>query len=219
MIAWLKGELADIEKSYVVLNVHGVGYQVYISPSHASQLPALGSEVEMVIHTDVKETDITLYGFRSTIDRKVFLFLKKVKGIGSRLAISILSAIETKKLLYAIATSDAEILVHVPGIGKKSAERIILELKEQVQTFVRESSLDESMSLKHEAALSEQILTESIRNDRRMVVDDASMALLALGFKEDDVRRAIASVMDENSGETGNDDPGEIVKKALSFIL
>jgi holliday junction DNA helicase RuvA len=217
MIAWLKGRLTDIERNFIVIDVNGVGYQVFVSPSHVSQLPLPGHEIEMVIHTDVKETDITLYGFRNTMDRKIFLFLKKVKGIGSKLAISILSSIETRNLLLAIATSDIAVLTKVPGVGKKSAERIILELKEQVQSFVKESSINDSITIERDIHSLNEEMRNSLFSDR--AIQDASMALIALGFNEDAVATALNTVLNDNSSEYLDNDPGEIVKKALLYIL
>ncbi len=218
MIASLQGSISDIQREYVVVNVSGVGYQVFLPASFIAELPAPGSEIQLTVYTDVKETDISLYGFRNTIDRQIFLFLKKVKGIGSKLAISILSSIESQKLLYAIATSDYGVLTKVPGVGKKSAERIIVELKERVQEFVNEHRLSDGESGigRNVPELKTKIDSSLISNQ---IIEDATMALLALGFSEDASFQALSRVLDEKESAKVPTDPGEIVKKALAYFL
>lgn len=225
MIAWLEGILLDKQRDSVVINTNGVGYLVTVAPQMLVDLPLPGERVQLVIFTDVRENDIVLYGFRNTLDRKIFLLLKKVKGIGSKLAMMILSSVDSQRLLYAIATSDSAILIKVPGVGKKSAERIIVELKEQVKELASELSLSDLLEIEGNSSspsLFAQTKGLNLANDFSSdipvdVLNDASLALIALGFSPDASTRAIQSVF--NTSEIHPQDPGEIVKRALAYIL
>lgn len=218
MIGLLRGTISLIDREKLIIMTSGVGYEVYASPSLISELPKDGNEAELYIYTDVKENDIQLFGFRNLIEKKIFLFLKKVKGIGSKLAITILSSIESQKLLYAIATSDFEVLTKVPGVGKKSAERIIVELREQVQEFVNQSNLE--LSNNNFKISSIDIPSKINKSNLSIeVVKDATMALIALGFKEEAIHVALDSVLEDSQIDKTTADPGEIVKKALAYFL
>lgn len=214
MIARLRGELLDKRQDTITLDVQGVGYEVYTAPRVSAMLPDLGQEVSLVIYTDVRETAIVLYGFSTFLERQTFLMLKKVKGIGSRLAMSILSFLEPERLLLAIGKADTSALIKVPGVGKKSAERIIVELREQVIEFVNDSSIPQNNDFKGNdiGSLSGSIEHYSLSTPE----DDASMALEKLGFSEDKARKAVkAALLDKPSMVR---DAGELVKAALSYV-
>jgi holliday junction DNA helicase RuvA len=215
MIANLRGILLESQLDYVVLDVNGVGYEIQVHPRVSSGLPSLGEVVSLIIYTDVRENAIILFGFSSTLERQIFLFLKKVKGIGSKLAMGILSSVEPEHLLYAIGSSDTSALLQVPGVGKKSAERIIVELREQVKEFAIGISSNPSLASKN---TSDNDNGSSLnRKSCSIAEEDAALALIKLGFSEDRAFHAVTKAMNEGIGNS--DDTGELVRRALSHVV
>ncbi len=134
MIASLRGELTVIGAEGVVLDVNGVGYEVRVPATTLATLPPVGEMLSLVILTQVREDAITLYGFRSTEERDLYLALISINQIGPKLAIAILGSITPAELVEAIALGDTKRLSMIPGIGKKSAQRMILELRDKLPT-------------------------------------------------------------------------------------
>jgi Holliday junction DNA helicase RuvA len=132
MIASLNGKLEALGSDWAVINVGGIGFQVHMPTSTLSTLGTIGEEVRLHTHLHVREDNATLYGFASAEELQLFQTLIGVSGIGPKLALSILSAMAVDKLTMAIATSNTHLLTEVPGIGKKTAERLILELKDKI---------------------------------------------------------------------------------------
>lgn len=132
MIASLYGILEALSSDWVILNVGGVGFQVYLPSSTLSTLGAVGREVKLHTHLHLKEDNATLYGFGSADELRLFQTLISVSGLGPKLALAMLSAMSVDQLTMAIATASTELLTTVPGIGKKMANRLILELKEKI---------------------------------------------------------------------------------------
>jgi Holliday junction DNA helicase RuvA len=132
MIALLRGTLAEKSPNQAIVDVGGVGYDVTIPVSTFSALPNTGGEVRLRIHTHVREDAIALFGFESAEEKQVFEKLIGVSGIGPKLAITILSGLAAPDLIRAIRNSEVERLVRIPGVGKKTAERMILELKDKL---------------------------------------------------------------------------------------
>ena len=135
MIAHLRGVLLEKHPNQAVIEAGGVGYDVTIPVSTYTSLPDAGSEVRLRIHTHVREDAIQLYGFSSVEERALFEKLIGVSGIGPKLAITVLSGIQAGELVRIIRSSDVATLVRVPGIGKKTAERIVLELNDKLETL------------------------------------------------------------------------------------
>ena len=135
MIAHLRGTLMQKDPARVVIDVHGVGYEVCVPVTTFSSLPATGSEVSIDIHTHVREDVIALYGFSTRRERVIFEKLMTISGIGPKLAVTILSGGSVEELVGAIKRGDLARLTAIPGVGKKTAERIILELKDKFQDF------------------------------------------------------------------------------------
>ncbi len=129
MIAGLQGKLQTIGNSWAIINVGGISFQVYMPTSTLSTLGAIGEEVELNTHLHLREDNATLYGFATPEELLLFQTLTTVSGVGPKLALAMLSAMSVEKLTMAIATGSAELLSEVPGIGKKMASRLILELK------------------------------------------------------------------------------------------
>lgn len=133
MIGFLEGKLRAKSPEYVIVDVHGVGYYVHVPLSTFCELPDTGQPVSLNIHTHVREDAIQLFGFRTGGEKEMFLLLTGVNGVGPRLAISILSGISSDDLRQVIARQDVPRLKNVPGVGKKIAERVVLELRDKVQ--------------------------------------------------------------------------------------
>jgi len=132
MIAGLKGTLQALGSEWAIVNVGGIGFQVYMPTSTLSTLGATGEEVELHTHLYLREDNATLYGFATAEELGLFQTLIGVSGLGPKLALSMLSAMSVEKLAMAIATGSANLLAEIPGIGKKTANRLILELKEKI---------------------------------------------------------------------------------------
>jgi len=135
MIARLTGALEEKTPDQLIINVSGVGYQVFVSLQTFYRLPALHESVSLQIHTHLREDALLLYGFLEEKEKASFLLLKGVSGIGPRLALNILSGIPVDELENALRSSDVTRLVAVPGVGKKTAERLVVELREKVGAF------------------------------------------------------------------------------------
>jgi Holliday junction DNA helicase RuvA len=132
VIASLKGTLQALVSDGAIIDVHGLGFRVHMPTSTMSTLGAIGDEVELHTHLHLREDNVTLYGFATPEELGLFQTLIGVSGLGPKLALSMLSAMSVEKLAMAIASGAADLLSEVPGIGKKTANRIILELKEKV---------------------------------------------------------------------------------------
>ena len=133
MIAQLAGALAYKSPEHLVVDVQGVGYQVLVSLNSFYKLPEPGDPVRLLIHTHVREDALQLYGFIEREEKELFLLLTSVSGIGPRLALNILSGTPTTELLEALEAGDLVRLVAIPGVGKKTAERLVLELRDKIK--------------------------------------------------------------------------------------
>ncbi|MEO1085602.1 MAG: Holliday junction branch migration protein RuvA, partial [Acidobacteriota bacterium] len=143
MIGWLRGTLRSVEPSRVLLETGGVGYDVHVPLStyyELQKVPA-GEAAEVFVHTHVREDALVLYGFKTDRERQLFLRLVGVSGIGPKLAQTILSGMAGDELIDALARSDLPRLNRIPGVGKKTAERMVLELREKVKDLAPETSL------------------------------------------------------------------------------
>jgi len=132
MIAGLKGTLQALGSDWAIVNVGGIGFQVYIPTPTLSTLGKMGEEVELHTHLHLREDNATLYGFATAEELGLFQTLIGVSGLGPKLALAMLSAMSVEKLAMGIATGSADLLAEIPGIGKKTAHRLILELKDKI---------------------------------------------------------------------------------------
>lgn len=171
MIARLRGRLLEKTPQFVVVDCGGVGYHAFISLSTFCKLPDVGADVDLFAHTNLRENALELFAFGGVRERDMFVMLRTVSGIGPRLAISILSGIDAAELSAILADGDVDRLVAVPGVGRKTAERVVVELKGRM-----------SVSTAHTAAARE---TE--------VEADAVSALVSLGYKAADARKAVSA--------------------------
>ena len=174
MIAHLRGKLAQKDPARLVVDVNGVGYEVFIPLSTFTSLPATGSEVSIDIHTHVREDMIALYGFSTRRERTIFEKLMTISGIGPKLAVTILSGGSVEDLVAAIKRADLARLTAIPGVGRKTGERIILELKDKLQDFVEaepKSSVEVDVlsaleNLGYNRAIAEGALRRAVNGDR-----------------------------------------------------
>ena len=132
MIASLRGTLESLGNDGAVIDVHGIGFRVYMPASTLSSLAGVGKEVHLHTYLHLREDNITLYGFASTDELRLFQTLLSVSGVGPKLALAMLSTMSLEQLTLALATGNRELLKVVPGVGKKVAERLILELKDKI---------------------------------------------------------------------------------------
>ncbi len=179
MISFLRGKLVDALPTQVTVEVQGVGYEVLIPLSSFDKLPQRGQEVFLLTHLAVREDAHTLYGFMSAAERDLFrLLINTVSGIGPKIALNVLSGISVTAFRGAVATGDIKALSQVSGVGKKTAERIVVELRDKI-----------GAAGAWEASSAQRALSAE---DQR--VNDAVLALMALGFKQleahDSVRQA-----------------------------
>jgi holliday junction DNA helicase RuvA len=180
----------------VVLDCQGVGYEIRIPLSTFERLPGLGAEQKLLIHYLHTEDDIRLYGFATDEEREFFRLLIGVSRIGPKLALAVLSGLSVKNLVQAIHTGEADILASLPGLGKKTAERLIVELKDKVD----------------EITLPEPI---SAYNVPRGILQEAEAALQTLGYRSADIKRAWKAVLDpETSLSTES-----IIKATIQFLF
>ncbi len=178
MIALLTGQLAYRSPEQIIVDVAGVGYRLKIPLSTFYVLPEDG-EVQLQVHTHVKEDAINLFGFSSTAEKDLFILLVSVSGVGPKLAITILSHIPTEDLALALSQGDIPRLIAIPGIGKKSAERLVLELQEKATAYAVSASLTATGSA----------ITATVDSHK-----DALSALVNLGYKETLAKRALTNV-------------------------
>jgi holliday junction DNA helicase RuvA len=184
MIAYLQGKLHEIGTDYVVILTGGVGYHVFVSKPTLNGLHALGGEIELKIHTVVREDSFNLYGFKTYNERELFLKLLQVSGIGPKLALTIISGLPPEELAEAIGKEDLLRLTAIPGIGKKTAERLIVELKDKIFGLFSRSSAESSTA--------EMPLPISLS-------EEAISALTNLGYSRQEALKALKSI--SKSGE------------------
>ena len=194
MIARLAGTLLDKNPPYLVIDVNGVGYEVEAPLGLFTDLPENGKQVAIVIHHHYSQDNQTLYGFVSQSERELFRKLLKISGIGAKLALTILSGVSGEELARFVASADVASLTRIPGIGKKTAERIVMELRDKLEGVVTGPvgvSLASGMPVGTDP------------------VSEASHALASLGYKPMEVSRMIGAV------ETTDMQAEEIIRNAL----
>lgn len=180
MIEYLKGTLAEKTPTHVVVDVGGVGYGVHVSVITYEQLGDLATEVRLLTYLHVREDLMQLYGFFEAQERVMFELLIAVSGIGPRSAQSMLSKITVEDLRQAIVSANLDILTTIPGIGRKTAQRMVVELKDKLEKF----------------ALSETGKA-GIEMPRKSVSDEAMLALISLGYKKTVAEKAILTALKE----------------------
>lgn len=187
MIAYLSGKLLEKEANSVIVDVNGVGYEVAIPLSTFYELGEIGSDVALRIYTYVREDTLSLFGFKTLREKELFLKLVSVSGIGAKSAVGILSGMSADEIINAIRSNNLVRLNSIPGIGKKTAERIVIELRDKINTI--------SVGVSEPSQTSETS-TVSSGND---VYDDAVSALTNLGYQRQAAEKALNQAMQEGT--------------------
>lgn len=196
MIAYLKGSLVKKGADYIIMDVNDVGYEIEISSQTFEQLPKEGEDMKLLIHHHITDNDQRLFGFFTSDEKELFELLTTVKGIGPKLGLTILSGLPAVQIIEALLQSDKTALSQITGIGKKTAERMILELKDKI------ADISTSASVSSAASASGNLK------------DEAISALQSLGFKKRDAEEAVVAAARENDV----DDVQALVKKALAQL-
>ncbi|MBB5057198.1 Holliday junction DNA helicase RuvA [Granulicella aggregans] len=197
MIAHLRGLLLTKSPNLIVVECAGVGYEVAISVATFSSLPAEGASAALHIYTNVREDQIALFGFAEMTEKRLFEKLLTISGIGPKLAITVLSGISAERLVAAIRSGDHATLTRIPGIGKKTAERVVLELKDKLEALAVQSSDDE---IAHHGAAG----------------DDAISALVNLGYQRPVAEKAVEAALKREPDLSG--DFEALFRAAMSAI-
>lgn len=184
MIAHITGRLIQKQPNSVIVDVGGLGYELNVPLSTFYDLGELGADVSLRVHTHVREDALQLFGFRTDREKKLFLLLIGVSGIGPKLAITVLSGLSAEELVQALRAGNLTKLVGIPGVGKKTAERMLVELKDKVATILP-PGLEESASVVAQTG-------DAMR-------EDVISALVNLGYQRSQAEKAVGSVMKETS--------------------
>ena len=174
MITHITGKLTEKKPPCLVIDVNGIGYEIHAPMSTFYQLPDCDNTLTLLTHFVVREDAQLLFGFYTEQERKLFRALIKVNGVGPKLALTILSGIETEQFVHCVQHQDASRLTHIPGVGKKTAERLIIEMRDALSHW-------ENTDLPIQKEL----------NDLNQTIQDAIAALTALGYKPQDAKNAI----------------------------
>ena len=199
MITYLDGTLREVWPTQVVVEVHGVGYEVLIPLSSYDRLPQPGQPVRLLTHLQVREDAHILFGFASSEERDLFrLLVTRVSGVGPKLALAVLSGMDVMRFKAAVVDSDIASIAKISGLGKKTAERIVLELKDKlgVAAAWEAASADKAPSAEARAA------------------NDAVLALIALGYRQVDAAKSVREVSLKNK-EAGTEDLVRLALKGL----
>ncbi|MCR5186405.1 MAG: Holliday junction branch migration protein RuvA [Clostridia bacterium] len=199
MIAYIKGTLEEKSSKYVVIDVMGIGYKVFMSDRAINELGEIGDKVKVHTHYHVREDDISLFGFLTNEELRMFELLIQVSGIGAKSAITILANIDASTFALAVLANDVDSLKKIPGVGPKSAQRIILELQDK---------------LKKENAEMIQAGKEEIEKEVKhsQNVEEAVQALQILGYNKREIEKAFDKLANTDVSVE------ELIKKGLSIL-
>lgn len=200
MIGRIRGILIEKQATDIVVDVQGVGYEIQAPMSTIYLLPALGKEVALHTHLVVREDAHLLYGFLALDERHMFRSLIKISGVGPKMALAILSGMAVEEFVRTVRSNDLAALVRMPGIGKKTAERLVVEMKDKLTDW-SESASAASIAMVSSAGLSD-----------RQMSQEAETALVALGYKPQEAARVIAQVLKLN-GDLNRSE--ELIRLAL----
>lgn len=199
MISHLKGILEHIDKAHLVVDVANVGYHAHVSNGTLARLPKVGEKIHLFTYQVVREDDISLYGFLSREERNLFALLLTVSGIGPKASMSIISGFPIDKIVTAITQGNVDLISTVPGIGKKTAQKLVIELKEKVAKAYAIKPSDMAIGM----------------GGDEPVVSDAISALISLGYSPREARDAILRSGIDLSSQNVED----IIKRALKSLV
>ncbi len=197
MFAYIKGTLEMKFENYIVIDVGGLGYKVFMSESAIEEIGNIGDTIKVHTHYHVREDDISIYGFKTNEELKMFELLIGVSGIGAKTAINMLSNITPSSFALAVITNDTSKLVKIPGVGAKSAARIVLELKDKLKTV--EAKETENTKVK-----------QAIEEDDKLT--EAVSALQVLGYNRKEIEKALEKIDKDNLSLE------DIIRKGLTIL-
>ena len=200
MYSYIRGELAEINSDHLVLDVNGIGYQIYIPTNTLNYLPSIGEMVKIHTYLYIREDAMMLYGFLTRDDLDMFKMLITVSGIGPKGGLGILSTLSTDDLRFAVLSDDAKAIAKAPGIGAKTAQRVIIDLKDKM-------SLEEAFEKKLEHT------TNKVLPENNSIKNDAVLALNALGYSSTESLKAVSKVE-----ITEDMDVEDVLKAALKHM-
>ncbi|QDD88890.1 Holliday junction branch migration protein RuvA [Pseudomonas oryzihabitans] len=200
MIGRLRGTLADKQPPHLLLDVGGVGYEVEVPMTTLYRLPAQGEVVTLHTHLVVREDAHLLYGFGEKRERELFRELIRLNGVGPKLALALMSSLEVDELVRCVQAQDTSVLVKVPGVGKKTAERLLVELKDRFKAWENLPTIA-PLVLPNQAPVAASAEA------------DAVSALVALGFKPQEASRAVAAVEGKDLSSE------ELIRRALKGMV
>ena len=206
MLAYIKGILEMKMTGYIVIDVGGLGYKVFMSETGIEKLGNIGEQVKVHTHYRVREDDISIFGFNTLEELKMFELLINVSGVGAKTALAMLAVCEPSDFALAVISEDIKTLTQIPGIGAKSAQRIILELKDKLK---KEQQID---LIKNEVSknTTNTKLQEAIKNDNK--INEAVQALQVLGYNKKEIEKAFDKL---DKAELTTE---ELIKKGLSIL-
>ncbi len=202
MISYIRGLLERRAETFIIIESGGIGYQVFVSPATLARLPQTGAEVKVYTYLDVKEGGISLYGFSSSEEQEMFHKLLTVSGVGPKGALGFLAQLSPQQLILAILSDDVKTLCQAPGVGRKTAQRVVLELKDKFRT---EEALEQGEMWQRE-------LSPTGGTDARFEAIDAMMAL---GYSRNEAGKAVNAIAAE--GMTTEDILKAALKKMIAF--
>ena len=207
MLAYIKGTLEMKMTGYIVIDVGGLGYKVYMSDSGIEKLGNIGETVKVHTYYKVREDDISIFGFNTLEELKMFELLISVSGVGAKTALGMLAVCEPTEFALAVITEDVKTLTQMPGIGAKSAQRIILELKDKIK---KEQQIQELTKATEGISGVKTKLEEKIENKEK--IDEAIAALQVLGYNKREIEKAFDKLVKENMTTE------ELIRKGLSIL-
>lgn len=208
MLAYIKGKLEMKMTEYIVIDVQGLGYKVYMSETGIDKVGNIGDEVKVHTYLRVREDDVSLYGFNTLEELKMFELLLGVSGIGAKTALAMLATCEPSEFAIAIISEDIKTLTQIPGIGPKSAKRIILELKDKIK---KEQQIDEINKQIRDNQNEEKTKMQMIIENNEKI-EEAIAALRVLGYNKKEIEKVFEKI--ECSELTTED----LIKKGLSLL-
>ena len=203
MIGYVKGILEEADDQCIIVDNHGIGYRIFVPGSVFSGAIPIGQEVKVYTYLNVKEDAMQLYGFLSKDDLEMFRLLLNVNGIGPKAALGVLAGLTADELRFAVLSDDIKTISKAPGIGKKTAQKLILELKDKLKL---EDAFEKKLAHEQEAASVSGFLIHDGRQE-------AAEALIALGYSSTDAMKAVRKVTDVSP-----DDVEALLKAALKQL-
>lgn len=201
MIGLIRGIILEKQPPQLIVDVQGIGYEIDAPMSTFYQLPDSGAEVSLFTHFVVREDAHHLYGFYTRDERHLFRTLLKVNGVGPRLALTILSSIAPTEFVSCVLNNDTASLVRLPGVGKKTAERLVIEMRDKLSDWYQTGQIEGKEQPKQEG------------NGRHQTLQDAISALIALGYKQQEANRTVAKIDD------GMATSEELIRRALREMM